>query len=193
MCAFCYGFSDIIRKFYNTYKEIIDFEILPGGLWIDENVKVLNDEVAEKLKGVTKRITELSGKPFGIGFYDLLRSESVFDSMKGILAMTAASELMADPFDLLEYLQTSLFVEGLHPSDEKTYIRAENELGIKQLNTLMNSHKIKEIARSTIQRSKELGVRSYPTVLVEDGQNIYSYPINYSDYDLLVQWFEKCK
>ena len=39
MCGWCYGFSDVITKIQEKYKEVYDFSILPGGMWVGDKVK----------------------------------------------------------------------------------------------------------------------------------------------------------
>ncbi|SFB25978.1 hypothetical protein [Clostridium frigidicarnis] len=85
MCGWCYGFSDVITKINDRYKEDFEFTILPGGMWRDENVKKMNSELASYIKSHNKQIESLTNKHFGEGFEKniLENEEAILDSMPG--------------------------------------------------------------------------------------------------------------
>jgi putative protein-disulfide isomerase len=38
LCGWCYGNSDNVLELFEKYKNEIKFEILPGGMWVGENI-----------------------------------------------------------------------------------------------------------------------------------------------------------
>jgi protein-disulfide isomerase-like protein with CxxC motif len=39
LCGWCYGNSDNVLELFEKYKNEIKFEILPGGMWVGENIE----------------------------------------------------------------------------------------------------------------------------------------------------------
>lgn len=196
LCVFCYGFSQIIHNLYNDYKEEFEFELLPGGLWIDSHKKRVTPQVAVNLTKASKKIGSMSGRVFGDGFYELLETDHEFDSFIGSKAFLTAAELdNSDPLNYLEKLYELTFIRGNNTNNEEMYIEAAKETGL-------DSHMFKELftsqdktdeTRNKINKVREMGVKSYPTLLLEKEGAIFSYDINYGNYDLLKNWVESTK
>jgi len=193
LCVFCYGFSPIIHKLYNDYKEDVEFELLPGGLWIDSHKKLVTPQVAINLTKASKKVETISGRVFGEGFYKLLEKEHVFDSFVGSKAFITAAEMdESDPFIYLEKLYELTFIRGKDTNNEEMYIEAAKETGL-DINTfkeLFGSKEKTNETRKKINKVREIGVKSYPTLLLEKEHEIHSYDINYKDYSSLKEWVE---
>lgn len=190
LCVFCYGFGEIIHKFYNKYKDQYVFEFLPGGLWVHDGVLKVTDQVGDKLKHATERVHSMSGRPFDDSFFELMAHNPVFDSMMGTQAMVYAQEEMDDPLRFLDEIHKSIFQMGKDPSSESTYTEVGSRLGLDVAHVFDTKHM--KMADSMILRAKELGVESYPTLLMVSGDHVYSYPIDYGNYDHLEKWFTDC-
>ncbi len=63
-CGWCYGFSPVLKKIAETFKDSLDIEVLSGGMIIGEQV-VPVDKIAPYIKSAYKRVEELSGVKFG--------------------------------------------------------------------------------------------------------------------------------
>ena len=50
LCGWCYGNSANTQHLYDTYKNQIDFEILPAGMWIGENARKQSKPMAQYIK-----------------------------------------------------------------------------------------------------------------------------------------------
>lgn len=108
MCGWCYGFSDVITKIQEKYKEIYDFNILPGGMWINDNVKIMNASLADYIKSHNRQIEQLTGKKFGEGFNKniLQNTDMILDSFSGAKAVVLIQRLKKDAaFKFLKKIQ----------------------------------------------------------------------------------------
>jgi len=189
LCVFCYGFHPMIETLYNEFKDRVEFEILPGGLWIDDQKKQVNDQVITNLKKATKNLTASTGRCYSENFFSLLNTKPLFDSMYGLNAMMTVLKLgIEHPFKYLDTITKSVFVEGVIPSDVSIYEKAAEKHGL-DLVTFRDAFKlIDETTYSRIKLSKELGVSSYPTLLLELNDQLVEYPLNYSEYQPLKDW-----
>lgn len=191
LCVFCYGFSPLIHKLYKKYSDRIDFELLPGGLWIDDNVKHVTPQVAANLRKASEKVSNMSGKAFGEAFYKLLDTDHVFDSFAGSKAMATITDMkLKDPFDYLNLIYESTFINGKDSNDINEYSKAAETLNMNS-DLFTSSYLDEEMIEKTyslIKKAKELGVKSFPTVLVEKNNEYYSYPINYSSFSALENW-----
>src|SRR5665647_752600 len=88
MCGWCYGSSDVITKIQEKYKDVYDFNLLPGGMWTGDNVKKISTELRNYVKGHNVEIEKLTGKSFGEGYKNVLEGPSiVLDSFPGAKAV----------------------------------------------------------------------------------------------------------
>lgn len=192
LCVFCYGFSPLIHRLYKNYKNSIEFELLPGGLWIDDNVKHVTPQVAVNLKKASSKVSMMSDSKFGEGFYELLETEHIFDSFNGSKAMAAVIKMnVDDPFNLLNLMYKSTFVDGEDVNHLSLYSNMVGKLNLNQKDFADIYNDIDETTYSLINKAKSLGAKSFPTLLVEKNNEYFIYPINYSDYGLLDTWFKK--
>ena len=43
LCGWCFGMSDDISKLYEEFKDRVEFDLLNGGLFLDERVGPINE------------------------------------------------------------------------------------------------------------------------------------------------------
>ena len=66
-CGWCYGFSDVISKIADRFKDQLEFEVLSGGMILPEkpvHIKVSADFIAKAYKDVEAT----TGKKFGADY-----------------------------------------------------------------------------------------------------------------------------
>lgn len=192
LCVFCYGFTPMIKRLYEQYKTEIEFELLPGGLWIDEHVKQVNTQVAANLTKASRKVSEMTGRVFGEPFYKFLETNPVLDSMIGSKAMMAViTQEKIEPFSYLSLIYKSTFINGNNPSDTNIYLDTAENLHMDVDAFAKVFMGTDSTTRAAIEKSKTLGATSYPTVLIEDDGELSEYPLNYNEYEPLQNWLLK--
>ncbi|MEW9095509.1 MAG: DsbA family protein [Clostridiaceae bacterium] len=171
MCGWCYGFSDVITKIQEKYKETYDFNILPGGMWVGDNAKVMNNNLGDYIKTHNKRIEQLTGKKFGEGFNKniLENTNVVLDSLSGAKAVVLIQRLKKDAaFSFLKKIQEALFVEGKDTNSLETYIEIAEGFGItrEDFEKEFLSEALTEETFEYFNMAASMGVMSFPTVIV---------------------------
>ena len=63
-CGWCYGFSPVIKKIAEEYKDRFDIEVLSGGMILPEKPKHINI-TAGYIQKAYKTVEELTGIKFG--------------------------------------------------------------------------------------------------------------------------------
>ncbi len=188
MCVFCYGFSPLMHQLYEEFGDKIKFQLIPGGLWIDEKKKTVNETVKANLTKASKKVTDMTTVSFGEAFYASLVDGMVLDSMPSLKAMTAVQSENRNPFVYLEAINKATFIEGRkHDSDLFTQLA----LKYYEDNTFeerFNSTQLTEATYAGINLGKTLGATSYPTVYLEQDNQRFEYPLDYSSYDKLKNW-----
>ncbi|WP_055666701.1 DsbA family protein [Desnuesiella massiliensis] len=185
MCGWCYGFSDVITEIQEKYKEVYDFSILPGGMWVGNDAKVMNNSLGNYIKQHNVRIEQLTGKRFGEGFNkNILEStDIVLDSLPGAKAIVLVQKLKKDvAFSFLKSLQNAFFVEGKDMNDLQTYIEISESFNISK-EEFTKEFQSEELTQETLKHfdmAVSIGAVSFPTVIAvkEDKGRVVSQGYN---------------
>lgn len=178
MCGWCYGFSDVITKIEEKYKDSYDFDILPGGMWTDENVKTMSHSLGNYIKGHIVRIEQLTGKHFGEGYNkNILESNSIIlDSFPGAKAVVLVSKMKKEvAFDFLKKIQEAHFVEGKDMNNLEIYSEIAESFNIPkdEFEKKYLSADLTEETLKAFEMVEALRVASFPTVIaIKDNKRI---------------------
>ena len=190
MCGWCYGFSDVITKIQEKYKEDYDFSILPGGMWVGENSKVINDSLGDYIKGHNTKIEELTGKRFGDGFNKniLKNTDMVLDSFPGAKAIVLIQRLKKDAtFSFLKKVQEAFFVQGKNTNNLETYIKIAESFGIsrEEFEKEFLSEALEKETFKYFNIVASMGIGSYPTIIALEGDNKRIISQGYNKFEVV--------
>ena len=124
-----------------------------------------------------RRIAELSGQPFGAGYFDGLLNDqgAVLDSEPPSSAILAMQAIAGQGLAMLQRVQQAHYVEGRRIADVQVLAALAGELGVA-LPAFSNAYQIVR-GRQThahIAASRALlaqaGAQGFPTLLLEDAQ-----------------------
>lgn len=175
LCGWCYGISDEINGLYEEYKDKIEFEIIPGGMWTGNYTQKMNKNLAAYIIEHNGHIEKISGKRFGVGFNSLLQTEIVLDSMPGSKALTLAKTLDKNKvFSYLKEIQNAFFVEGRDIKDKNLYVELAEKVGYDKdlFNSKWDTVELEKETQNAFAKVRELGVRSFPTVILDIDGNL---------------------
>lgn len=178
MCGWCYGFSDVITRIEEKYKDSYDFDILPGGMWTDENVKTMSNSLGNYIKGHIVRIEQLTGKHFGECYNkNILESNSIIlDSFPGAKAVVLVSKMKKEvAFDFLKKIQEAHFVEGKDMNNLEIYSEIAESFNIPkdEFEKKYLSADLTEETLKAFEMVEALRVASFPTVIaIKDNKRI---------------------
>ncbi len=174
MCGWCYGFSDVIIKIQEKYKEIYDFNILPRGMWTGDNVKTMDNSLGAYIKDHNSKIEQLTGKKFGEGFNkNILKNEGVvLDSFPGAKAVALIQRLKKDAaFSFLKNVQEAFFVKGKDTNNLETYIEIAERFDIskEEFEKEFLSETLTQETFKYFNMVASMGAVSFPTIIVVEG------------------------
>lgn len=190
MCGWCYGFSDVINSIHEKYKEVYDFSVLPGGMWVGDNVETMNRSLADYIKSHSRRIEELTGKKFGEGFNkNILENDNIIlDSLPGAKAVILIQRLKKDiAFEFLKKIQEALFIEGKDTNSLELYTEIAESFGIskEEFEKEFLSEDLKEETFKYFNMVSKMGVASFPTVIAVEGDKGRIISQGYTNFEEL--------
>lgn len=178
MCSWCYGFGKEMTALAKLHPEL-PLEIVVGGL--RAGATDVLDEAGKNFRLVHwARVEEASGLPFNRDGL-MARQNFVYDT-EPICRAVVAARVIAPDADLLAVfraLQHGFYVEAVDTTDGRILARLASDALIKQGCAVDVSafYKVWEadstiaLAKKDFARSRSLGVRSFPALLLEmDGE-----------------------
>jgi putative protein-disulfide isomerase len=172
-CGWCYGFSKVITRIEEDYKNKFDFEVLSGGMILPETPQHFG-ATARYIQTAYKRVEELTGIKFGEDFlWHVFHPEETDwypSSEMPAIALCIFKEYHPDKVvTIAADLQYALNFEGRDLTDKETYRHLLPEYSIpeEEFYTKLKSTEYKEKAYYEFALVKQLQVTGYPTVLLQ--------------------------
>ena len=197
-CGWCYGFSPVIRRLFEDYRETVAFEVLSGGMILPEKpqpVKVMADYILSSYKTVEER----TGIRFGEDWLWHIRNPEESDwypsSEKPAIAMCVFKDYYPDLAVLFAgELQYALHYEGRDLTDDEAYRHLLEKYRIPDTEFYMKLRDpaYKEKAYDEFALVKQLRVTGFPTVFLQVAESkFYLLTQGYTDYRTLKKGMEE--
>jgi putative protein-disulfide isomerase len=174
LCGWCYGNSTNTQKLYDKYKDKLDFEILPAGMWIGANARKQSKQIAQFIKKHDPQVQQTTGTEFGKDYFEFIDNESIIlDSEVPSRAIVTVKKLwksQAIPFAI--EVQKARYWHGKDLNQDETYLGICEKLELDNAEFLKTFHSetIKIETQETFALAQKYA-SSYPTLLAEkDGK-----------------------
>lgn len=189
-CGWCYGFSPVIKKLSEVYKDKIGFEVLSGGMIINENPRPIG-VMAGYIQQAYKTVESHTGIRFGEDFlwhiFNPDKSDWFPDSEKSAIALCIVKELLPDKqVAFASDLQYALNYEGRDLCDDEAYRHLLADYGIDAAEFYQKLHgeEYKQKAQYEFALVKQLQVTGFPAVLMQVSESkFYLVARGYTNYD----------
>jgi putative protein-disulfide isomerase len=191
-CGWCYGFSPVIKKIAEDYRNILDFETLSGGMIPKESRQPIG-KMAGYILGAYKTVEDTTGIRFGEEYLWHLRNPELSDwfpeSEKPAIAMAVFREF--HPERTVEFaadLQYGLHYEGRDLTDDEAYRHLLDKYAIpaEPFYEKLHQEAYKEKAYYDFSLVRQLQVTGFPAVLMQTGDlKFYLLSKGYTDYETL--------
>ena len=197
-CGWCYGFSKVITRIEEEYKDKFDFDVFSGGMILPEKPQHFAP-MAKYIQGAYKRVEELTGIKFGEDFLWHVFHPDETDwfpsSEMSAVALCIMKEYHPDKaVQMASDLQYALNYEGRDLTDKEAYRHLLPKYNIPEeaFYTKLESEEYKEKARYEFALVKQLQVTGFPTVLAQvSDAKFYLLAQGYTDYDTLKARIDK--
>jgi putative protein-disulfide isomerase len=175
-CSWCYGISPVIKKIAAAYNDILDVEVLSGGMLIGE-YKMPIEKIALVFKEEYKRVEELAGVKYGEDYLWHInnpdKSDWVMNSEKPAIALCILKEYYSErQLEFASDLQYALNYEGRDLDDDEAYRHLLDKYNLQPeaFYNKLQSEEYKEMAHYEFALMKQLQVNGYPTVFIQTGE-----------------------
>lgn len=172
MCSWCYGFSPELSKVVDELGSEIEMEMIMGGL------RPYNAQSMTELKSFLtdhwKEVNHRSGQEFKYGILD--SEEITYDTEPPSRAFIIVRALCpGDEFKFFKELQSLFYFENKNMHLAETYFAAVEELGLSREEFVKHfeSDFYKKEIKEDFQKSSAMGVRGFPTLLLQKGEELY--------------------
>ena len=196
-CGWCYGFSPVMKRFAEQYKDDFEIEVLSGGMIIGEQVQPIT-KIAPYIETAYKRVEESTGIKFGEDFLWHIKNPEESDwhmnSEKPAIALCIFKEYY--PQRQLEFasdLQYALNYEGRDLDDNEAYRHLLEKYSIQPevFYEKLQSEEYKEQAYYEFGLCNQLQVTGFPAVFVQLSESkFYLLARGYTTYEDLQERFE---
>lgn len=196
-CGWCYGFSPVMKKIAEEYKDKFFFEVLSGGMIIAEQPSPIG-VMAGYIQKAYKVVEERTGIRFGSDFLWHINNPDDSDwfpnSEKPAIALCVFKDLFPDrQVEFASDLQYALNFEGRDLCDDEAYRHLLEKYNIpaEQFYSALHSKEFKEKAYYEFALCKQLQVTGFPAVLLQAADTkFYLLARGFTDYDVLKERIE---
>jgi putative protein-disulfide isomerase len=197
-CGWCYGFSPVIKKITDAYKDKISVEVLSGGMMVGES-RMPIEKIGPYIQSAYKRVEELTGIQFGADFLWHInnpdKSDWVMSSEKPAIALCIFKEYYPDQqVDFSADLQYALNYEGRDLDDDEAYrhLLEKYNLPAAEFYSKLKTEEFKEKAYYEFALCKQLNATSFPQVILQTNENkFYLLAKGFTAYEDVKERIEK--
>ncbi len=199
-CPWCYAFTSVVGQLHENYHEEFEFEVLSGGMWIDDRVKKMGGmEASERLRTSYQSITDRTGVPFGEAFFEAVKKkEMVMNSEIPARALAVFRELDTPypPIVFIHQLLKNLFLEGHNPAEDDFYKKLvpQFHLDAESFIQKMQEEYYQQQARYDFALAKQLQADAFPRLYFQTSDTYFHLIAKgYSDCERIVRIIEEIK
>ena len=194
LCGWCYGFSPVMEAFHQKHRDEFAFEVVSGGMITGSRIGRIG-EVAPYIKQAYKEVENRTGVRFGEAFLNdvLEEGSTVFTSVPlGVAMSVLKSHQPRQAVAFAGRLQQAVYYDGLAPQDTDAYGPLAEEFGLNGADFVaqMAQPEFQQAAQQDFQRTQQLGVTGFPTVLAEVNETYYRLVSGYVPLTNLEQQLE---
>lgn len=169
MCAWCYGFTQVIRRLRALWHGRLSVEVITGGFH-PYNREPLSHEQRERLALSWHRVQERTSLPFNYSLF--LQKDFVYDTEPACRALQVVRRLRpALTLEILRALHSAFYADGLNLADPQVLAQVVRPFGIREslFFALFEAEEIIEATEKEFEFAQMMGVTDLPSVYLEGG------------------------
>ncbi len=195
LCGWCYGFSPVMKAFFETHRDAYDFKVVSGGMVMGDRSGPIG-EVASYIKGAHKQVEERAGVKFGDAFLNGLLEEGTaqFSSLQPAIAMSVFRSFKpSEQVPFAHDLQSMIYSDGIGPEEIGHYgeIAARYGISKEEFNLAMSNEELIKDAYGDFEIARQLDVRGFPSAFIHRGDTFYMVVHGFCEKELLERRVEK--
>ncbi len=186
MCSWCWGFRSTWLSVLEKLDNSIPVHYLLGGLAPDSAApmpQAMQVHIRDNWKNIQQTIP---GTEFNYDFWTRCQPRrSTYPACRAVIATRLQQPALATPMILA--IQTAYYLKAKNPSDNVVLIELAHELDLDttQFTQDITSHETQQLLLSEIRFCRELGVSSFPSVVLKRNETVNRLQVDYNDPDIL--------
>ncbi|MBF0265090.1 MAG: DsbA family protein [Gammaproteobacteria bacterium] len=191
MCSWCWGFSDTYKKLLRQLNSNISVQRLLGGLAPDNELP-MPDNIKQLVQRSWRNIEmTIPGKQFNFDFWTQnTPRRSTYLSCRAVIS----ARDQGDKYDELitAAIQDAYYKQAQNPSDLAVLISIAENIGLDttQFQTSIQSEQTKQILSDEIKLARDLGVDSFPSLILKNKSNCWPIDIDYLNEQTMLETIE---
>lgn len=189
-CGWCYGFSKVMMRISEEFKDKLTFEVLSGGMIPADDPRPISAS-AGYIGKAYKRVEELAGVKFGEDYLWHIANPGESDwfphSEKSAIALCILKEYYPNrQVEFASDLQYALHFEGRDLTDDEAYrhLLEKYLLDPENFYTKLHSEEYKERANYEFALCRQLQVTGFPALLMQTGESkFYLLATGFTPYE----------
>ena len=186
MCSWCWGFSPIITAIKKDYEGQINIALTLGGLRPNETqamTPVMRDEILHHWH----EVVNLTRQNFN--FDNAMPEGFIYNTEPASRAViTMASLEPALTMDYFKNIQSAFYVDNIDVTQINNLLEIARQTGFEDTDNfkmLFDAQKTKEQTQLHFERSREFGVKGFPTLILQNQLGDHVLARGYCNHDEL--------
>lgn len=179
MCSWCYAFKPMFDEIKTKLNKDIKIVYVCGGL-AQHTDEPMPKEQQEKIKSIWKQIEQEVGTSFNYDFWDKNTPQRATYLACQSLILARAEQKEET---MLEAIQKAYYQKALNPSKSEVLVKLAQEIGLdkKYFEANLNTQKTQELLDNDLNLRRKLGVRVFPTLLLQYKKEYYPIAIDFKN------------
>ncbi len=189
LCGWCYGFSDVMQRFYHEHTDTLDFTVLSGGMMTGDRPIPIAESMAY-IEEAYKVVEARTGVEFGQAYLDNILKPGTYIANSETPGMAMTLFKTAQTGREVEFagtLQNALCRDGIDLNVAANYGPLVERYGLNsdEFVNHLTDPAIREQTLAEFALVAQFGINGFPSVIVENGDNLYLVARGYVPYDTL--------
>jgi putative protein-disulfide isomerase len=185
MCSWCWGFSPVITRIKDVFGEQISISLNFGGLR-PGTTEPIQSALREEILQHWHEVQNLTKQDFL--FDNALAEGFVYDTEPASRAVVCFAQLRAEhTLAYFSSIQAAFYTEGRNVSQEKVLsaLAMHYDIDAQAFHQLFNSEKMKSHTAEHFKRSRQAGVRGFPTLMWQQGKDVEMLSAGYVSWEAI--------
>lgn len=186
MCSWCWGFTPVWNQIRQQLPEQIDLISWVGGLAPDSD-EPMAQSMRDNLQSTWKRISNvIPGTQFNFDFWT--QNSPRRSTYPACRAVIVARQMADKEAEMTYAIQQAYYLQAKNPSDLETLSIAAEQIGldVDQFRQHMFSTELMQNFESELHNVRDIGVNSFPSLVLELGTSRFNIPINYTSAEVVL-------
>jgi len=184
MCSWCWGFKPTWQALQKALEPIIEsgdlsINTMLGGLAADSDTP-MPQQMQTMLQGTWERIANQLGTEFNFDFWTQCQPRrSTYPACRACLV--ARDHNLES--DMMSAIQEAYYLNAQNPSDVETLSNCAEHIGLNptEFTKAMQHTKEQGLLEKEINSARNLGLNSFPSLVVLKGDKLVHIPLDYQD------------